>query len=1101
MDNLRRFSLAFAAVLMAALAASALAEAEKPLLWQIGKQDKDTREFALAPGNYAGFQGDGFFVVGQSDPKRDWPYVHPGPTDAWAGSRPHTFTIVFGLKSPPKEGACRLLFDLADTQQPQPPALRIEVNGKAFTHECPPGGGDDSVRGQPAKGKQHKFDVAFPASLLRPGTNEVAITTRSGSWILYDWIGMEAPAGLELVPVQGTGVHSIRSAPLLVERAGKLCQTVQLSLRHFGEPGEATVRLGGADPVKLALRPGEQNLEVPVAAVEKETAVTVAVEVGGKTLASQEQALRPVRRWVVYLIPHSHVDIGYTHVQTDVERAQWRYIEQSIDAARKTADYPPEARFKWNVEVLWAVDSYLRQASPEKQKEFVDAVKAGTIGLEALYGNELTALCRPEELVRLVRLATRLGDRTGVPVDTAMISDVPGLTWGLVPVLAQAGVKYISDGPNGGDRIGFTLAAWQDKPFWWVSPSGGEKVLVWIPYKGYWRAFSSGDQCLAHLEELERTGYPYDLVQMRYCLGDNAAPDPSLSKIVKDWNAAHAYPKLIIATASEMCRDFDKRYGAALPQARGDFTPYWEDGAASSARETAINREAAERLSQAEALWAMLAPRTYPAADFDAAWRNAVLYDEHTWGAHNSISQPEAKFVLDQWKIKQAFALDADKQSRTLLAAVLGGRGEAREAAVDVFNTASWPRTDLVVLAKEMATAGDRVNGPDGQPVSSQRLTTGELAFVARDVPPLGAKRYSIVAGKPPGQGGAKADGAALASANLAVKIDEKTGAIVSLKGAGIDADLAAAKGGVALNDYLYVPGKDPKDAKRCGPVKISVKEPGPLVASLLVESDAPGCNKLTREIRVCDGLDRVDIINIVDKKAVREKEGVHFGFAFNVPEGVMRMDLAWAVARPEADQTAGACKNWFTVQRWVDVSNADFGVTLAAVDAPLVEVGSITAETPWIEHLKPSQTLYSYVMNNYWHTNYKAYQDGPTVFRYSLRPHKALALEEAARFGIGQSQPLVAAPAAGEAVTRPRPRVEPAGVIAATLKPSDDGKALIVRLFGASGKAEKATLAWSDPAPKAVSVSDISEKPGAAVTGPVDVPPFGLVTIRAELP
>ena len=75
----------------------------------------------------------------------------------------------------------------------------------------------------------------------------------------------------------------------------------------------------------------------------------------------------------------------------------------------------PGARFKWNVEVLWAADSYLKQASPEKQQEFIDAVKKGWIGLDALYGNELTALCRPEELVRLVDYAGQVSRRCGVP--------------------------------------------------------------------------------------------------------------------------------------------------------------------------------------------------------------------------------------------------------------------------------------------------------------------------------------------------------------------------------------------------------------------------------------------------------------------------------------------------------------------------------------------------------------------------------------------------------------------------------------------------------------------------------------------------------------
>jgi uncharacterized Fe-S radical SAM superfamily protein PflX len=65
-----------------------------------------------------------------------------------------------------------------------------------------------------------------------------------------------------------------------------------------------------------------------------------------------------------------------------------------------------------------------------------------------------------------------------------------------------------------------------------------------------------------------------------------------------------------------------------------------------------------------------------------------------------------------------------------------------------------------------------------------------------------------------------------------------------------------------------------------------------------------------------------------------------------------------------------------------VDRLNGEKGVTWATVDAPLVEVGAIAAETPWMRTIAPSSTLFSYVMNNYWHTNYKADQEGPTVER-----------------------------------------------------------------------------------------------------------------------
>ena len=53
--------------------------------------------------------------------------------------------------------------------------------------------------------------------------------------------------------------------------------------------------------------------------------------------------------------------------------------------------------------------------------------------------------------------------------------------------------------------------------------------------------------------------------------------------------------------------------------------------------------------------------------------------------------------------------------------------------------------------------------------------------------------------------------------------------------------------------------------------------------------------------------------------------------------------------------------------------------------------LGSQSNPNAWIEHLAPSQTLYSWPMNNHWHTNYKADQEGPTVFRYVILPHTGL--------------------------------------------------------------------------------------------------------------
>lgn len=907
-----------------------------------------------------------------------------------------------------------------------------------------------------------------------------------------------------------TAIESINHPRVLIERNGQLFQPMRVTVRHAGEPVDGELRAVGISSLSAAIKSGRQELEMTVPAVDRATEITLELTVAGRIAAQQKTTIAPVRKWIVYLLPHSHVDIGYTHVQTEVEAAQWKFLEMAMDAAQQSAANPPESRFKWNAEVLWAVDSYLKQAAPEKREAFVAAVRSGAIGLDALYGNELTALCRPEELLRLVSFGAALSKETGTPIESAMITDVPGYTWGIVTAFAQAGIKYFSVAPNATDRIGRTTSTWGNKPFWWIGPNGRDRVLVWLTGNGYYQVFKSTENLQAYLGQLERQGYPYDMVQVRHCLGDNGKPDIHFADLVKQWNLTHAYPKLVIATTAQMFRDFEDRYGDTLPIARGDFTPYWEDGAASSARETAINRTAAERLVQAETLWALLNPAGYPADRFAEAWRNVLLYNEHTWGAYNSVSKPDLPFVKNQWRIKQAFALDGDAQSRKLLAAAARSSKEiaASPKGIDVFNTTGWPRTDLVILPKELSTTGDAVAGPDGKPVPSQRLSTGELAFLAEEVPPLAGRRYSITAGEPTRRGQARADKTSLNNSRISVRVDPASGALESLRNTAVNAELSDTKSGVGLNRYYYVLADKVQEAQQAGPATVTIKEPGPLVASLQIVSDAPGCIRFHREIRLVDGLDRVELINVLDKKAVREKEGVHLGFAFNVPRGIMRMDIPWAVVRPELDQLTGACKNWLTVGRWVDVSNQEYGVTWATLDAPLVQVGAMTANImgplskpeAWIGHLDPSQTLYSWVMNNHWYTNYRAEQEGPTMFRYALWPHQQYDPAATQRFGVECSQPLVAVPARGEAPDeRPLLELDTPQVVVASLKPSTDGKAWIVRLFGAGGQAADVALRWGSRTPKRVSFSNLAEERGEAVKGSVPVPGYGLVTLRAD--
>jgi hypothetical protein len=359
-------------------------------------------------GSYRKYRDDGLFVVGRSDTKQDWPYVQPGPSDSWAGSRLHVFTILFSMKAVPAGGDCGLLVALVDTQSGSPPQVEVTVNGSSFRQKPPPGAGDASISGRPGRGTPQRISIKFPSSLLHAGQNEIRIRTIAGSWILYDSIGLETPVGAELSAAPATVLADVKALSAIQEKSGRLEQPVHVAVRHFGAPAQARILANGTALAQATLKEGNNVFEAAVPAVDRDTELKISLEMGGSSLASRAFTLKPVRRLTVYILPHSHTDIGYTEIQTEIEDKQVNNLLRGIAYARQTASNPPGERFVWNVEVLWAADLYLRRLNEAQRQEFMQALKQGQIALNGMYLNELTGLCRQEELIRLFRYGTRL---------------------------------------------------------------------------------------------------------------------------------------------------------------------------------------------------------------------------------------------------------------------------------------------------------------------------------------------------------------------------------------------------------------------------------------------------------------------------------------------------------------------------------------------------------------------------------------------------------------------------------------------------------------------------------------------------------------------
>ncbi len=1004
------------------------------LLWKIGEFDDNNLEFFLAPNNFSQYEGPGVHVVGLTDPSKDWPYILPGKLDSWTGSNSRCFEIIFFLDKVGRGISHRLVIDFLDTHSFKPPYLTIEVNHNKYEYQTLAGFNDWRMSAENGTGFGQVLEVDIPTSLIRVGENRVRITAEEGSWALWDALAFYGPKGTFLGDRDTyTNIRSVKQGQVLIQEGDSLYKPVEVEILHLGEEKMARLEVPGSKGIGFKLLAGLQKQVLWLPESPDQKGVDIVIKDEDEFLSRTSFVLKPVRRWELHLIHQTHLDIGFTHTQEEVLELQKGYLYEALDLIDSTKDYPEEAQFRWHPEGMWAIEDFLLNANEEDSLRFVKALRQERIHLDALYVHLLTGLACDEELLELMRPAKAFEKKYGISVNTAIGSDVPGYSWGLVTAMAKQGIHFFNMAPNNNYKLGY-LYNWADKPFYWLGPDGYSRVLTWMASHAYiyfWNQDEGLDRATRFLNYLENRKFPYDIAMLRYEIGgDNGHPDPSLPDKVKAWNEKYAYPKIILSTNSRLYKDFTDRYQDQIPVYEGDLTPYWEDGAASTAADLALNRKARETLLQAGALEAMYRPGLHEEEAVRFAWKNVLMYDEHTWGAYCSKSDPYDPFTISQEKYKQRFAIDAGKQSSELVNQVLNEIESRGSCLIDVINTTSWARTELVYLSEEQSSCGDRVLDGNGNLLVSQRLKNGELAFLAEDVPGFGSRQYQISKGKSAAAKGLRISEGSLSNEFLQISVNKERGTLASIRTIGSDRELVDS-GKYHLNEFLYVQGRTTGEGISGieEVLDITVEEQGPLLGVLKIESKAPGCSSLITRLRIVAGQAGFEIVNSLVKQKNIEPEGVYFAFPWKIPGGIARIDIPWGVVRPEKDQLPGANRNYFPVQRWMDISNEDFGITWISADAPMIKFAPLTmvgrgrgdseymsefdrdgVRFWWQESINPGQSFFSWVMNNHWEVNYKAFQEGPAEFKYFVVPHEGTyRAAQSERLGRAYCQPMIA--------------------------------------------------------------------------------------------
>ena len=1098
------------------------------VLWQIGKPDKSYKEFAIA-GNYHGYAGQFdrkplVFEIGKSDPAKDWPFIQPGPVDSWAQSRAHPFTVRFDLAAEP-QGLFTLRVEFTDVQAMNPPAYTVTVGERTGRFRLQPGGGDESLA-NPAAGKPQKLEFSLPADLFHKGLNKIVLACTDGSWVQYDAVTLLNDPAVRGRDAEIQNVTAV-ATPFFVRAEGKVRRAVEVNVSLVGQAQDLVVRAEAAGetvelPVKeLAPFGGiSQEIGVPDSPEPMEVKVTAKAGASSKTVTVK---VEPQRKWRIYCGPSSHTDIGYTDVQPKCAERHNENLDRAEDLLEKYPD------FRWNTEVAWQAENYLAARKGPRLETFLRLAKEGKLGVQALYNNVLTGLCSHEAACRLTYFAHSLKTRYGIPFKSAMISDVPTQEASLPTILAGSGIRYFSSGINN-DRA-YTFTKLQDKcPCWWEGPDGSRVLMMYTwqyAQASQWGLSNSLEAArsniLGRLKSYEgRANYPFDAVWLHGAVSDNEPLNQKLAEVAKAWNERYEFPKIILSPNAEFFEYIEKNFGDKLPVVRGSAGTYWEDGAGSSAAETTLCRNAQEALANAETLLAFakrLGSQTaYPAEALYAAWRNCLLYDEHTWGAHCSISQPDSDFTKAQWKIKAQFAVDAAKQTQVLLAqgtAAFASLVKAGGRSLIVINPTSWPRTDVL-----------EVKLPEGLAVAETGVACCDTAegtlLEVKDVPPCGYRVLKLAAA-PKRQAAQPAEDSTLESRYYRVAFDPASGAVTSLFDKELQRELVDQKAPYRLNQYLYVaggkgsrivmnPGGPQPQLTISSPEKASLRRLrlGDLGERMIIETSATLTPKLTTEVTVWNNIRRVDIANRLTKQNTYDKEGVYFAFPFAGTKPVFRYECPAGIVNANKDMLPGACLDWFTVQHFVEVESSDAAIAWATPDAPLVCFQDIN-RGKWQTNL-PFNTghLYAYVMNNYWHTNYKAGQSGDFTFRFSITSRPKADSAASAQFGWAVANPLLAVPVDGNA-NGPLPadaagllEIAEPNVVLVAAKQAEEGGGLVLRLWELGGQATTAHVRLKSIPAKKAAACNLVEEPQEALeikdnVIAVPVRGRGLATVMVE--
>jgi len=810
---------------------------------------------------------------------------------------------------------------------------------------------------------------------------------------------------------------------------------------YWGKPETATIQVGTTKS-KHDISTGYNSFLIPLPDNIKSDKVEISLHLRSLSMNASLE-VEPSAKRIIYLVQHSHTDIGYTRPQTEILGEHIRYIDYALDYCDATDHLPAEEQFKWTCEASWAVEEFLK-ARPAKQTDrLIKRIKEGRIEVTGMYFN-FDELPDEQALAQSLRPFKTFQD-FGIPITLAMQNDVNGIAWCMNDYFNKLGVKYLNMGTHGHRAL-----ICFDKPtaFWWESPAGN-RILSFRAehYMTGNVAFLMGgsflqfeQKVMKYLKNLEAKNYPHLVIPIQHSgyLTDNSPPSTRSSEVIRMWNEKYEWPKMQTAVASEFFKFLEEEGTDDLPVYRMAWPDWWTDGFASGAREMSVTRQghtqliaAQGALSMAKLLGAQMPEEIF--SDLQLANEALLFYGEHTFGAAESISDPFSKNTMDQRYMKASYAWEALRRAKILtekgMGLLQGYVAREDQAVIAVFNTLPVKRTALatVYIDHEILPRNRYcvLTDENGTQIPAQALNSRSdgtyWSIEVPDIPAFGYKKLKLQVIENSNRSDLilhQTD--RYENDYYAISLDTLKGTITNLTDKELNINLLDTESQWDLGEFIHeiiknrthMPTRDDLAAYESleNVIYKGVKK-GPVWDEITFTGEnstllSPQGFKFT--LRVFHKTKKIDFLFRVDKKLITTPEGIYVAFPFGLKNGRMFFDVPGGAVEAGVDQLPGSSNDWNTIQNFLSIENDQVSITLTPHEAPIMQLGGLNLGRFEAGAKPESMQVFGWPMHNQWQTNFNADQHGEFNWSYSLTSGRKLGNDHGSKFAWNQRIPVL---------------------------------------------------------------------------------------------